>query len=171
MVTRLVAHKGLDIVKDALESILNEKVQFVVLGTGDSYYEGFFKDMEYKYGNKLKTIVAFNQDLSRKIYAASDIFLMPSKSEPCGLAQMIACSYGTVPIVRAVGGLYDTIKSEVNGFVFKNFNAHELLYRIKDAVSLYRSGEAWSALRAGAMESDFTWSSSAIQYRELYSRL
>ncbi len=175
MVTRLVAHKGLDIVKDALESILNEKVQFVVLGTGDSYYEGFFKDMEYKYGNKLKTIVAFNQDLSRKIYAASDIFLMPSKSEPCGLAQMIASRYGSIPLVRETGGLKDSIKDfntgKGNGYTFAGFEGHVLYETVHRALTDYEDIEEWYEKVKKVMSVDFGWSASAKVYVKLYKKI
>ena len=109
------------------------------------------------------------------MYAAADIFLMPSRSEPCGLAQMIACSYGTVPIVRSVGGLYDSIKpygtDGANGFRFDNYNAHELLYTVKRALELYRDKKAWGALTASAKKSDFTWSKSAEKYIAIYKNL
>lgn len=175
MVTRLVAHKGLDIVKEALESILNEKVQFVVLGTGDSYYEGFFKDMEYKYGNKLRAIVAFNQDLSRKIYAASDIFLMPSKSEPCGLAQMIASRYGSIPLVRETGGLKDSIKDfntgKGNGYTFAGFEGHVLYETAHRALTDYEDKENWNEKVKKVMSVDFGWSASAKVYVKLYKKI
>ena len=109
------------------------------------------------------------------MYAAADLFLMPSKSEPCGLAQMIACSYGTVPVVRSVGGLYDSIIpygcENSNGFRFDNFNAHELLYTLKAAIDLYKNDKEWSNLRKRAMNSDFTWHASAAKYIELYNNL
>ena len=171
MITRLTHGKGVDLLLHVFEEMMAENVRFVLLGTGDAEYEKVFSDLCSRYPGKAKAEIRFDRALSKRMYAAADIFLMPSKSEPCGLAQMIACSYGTLPIVRAVGGLYDTIKAGVNGFLFKNFNAHELLYRIKDAVSLFHSTEEWNALRAGAMASDFTWSSSAIRYSELYRQL
>ncbi len=171
MITRLTHGKGVDLLLHIFDEMMAENVRFVLLGTGDAEYERLFSELCSRYPGKAKAEIRFDRSLSKRIYAAADVFLMPSKSEPCGLAQMIACAYGTVPIVRAVGGLYDTIKPEVNGFVFKNFNAHELLYRIKDAVSLYRSEDGWSALRKGAMSSDFTWSSSAVRYGELYRQL
>ena len=109
------------------------------------------------------------------MYAAADIFLMPSKSEPCGLAQMIACSYGTVPVVRAVGGLYDSIKpygtEGANGFTFNNYNAHELLFTLKNALSLYENKEEWAELRKSAINTDFSWDKSAAKYLELYNVL
>lgn len=171
MITRLTHGKGVDLLLHVFDEMMAENVRFVLLGTGDPEYERIFAELCARYPGKAKAEIRFDRALSKRIYASADLFLMPSKSEPCGLAQMIACAYGTLPIVRAVGGLYDTIKPGVNGFVFKNFNAHELLYRIKDAVSLYRNGDEWRGLRAGAMSSDFTWSSSARRYRELYQQL
>ena len=171
MITRLTHGKGVDLLLHVFDEMMAQNVRFVLLGTGDAEYERLFSELCSRYPQKARAELRFDRALSKRIYAASDVFLMPSKSEPCGLAQMIACSYGTLPIVRAVGGLYDTIKEGVNGFVFKNFNAHELLYRIQDAVSLYRSGDDWSALRLGAMNSDFTWSASAARYGDLYRQL
>ena len=109
------------------------------------------------------------------MYAAADIFIMPSKSEPCGLAQMIACSYGTIPVVRAVGGLYDSIRpygtDSSNGFVFENYNAHELLYTLKNALKLYNDTKEWSALIRRAITTDFSWKQSASKYILLYKNL
>lgn len=122
MITRLVEHKGLNILKGALPEVLSRDLQLVILGTGDSYYEGYLKDLEAKYPHKLRVILAFNQDLARKIYGASDFFLMPSTSEPCGLSQMIASRYGSIPLVRRCGGLKDSIcdfsVKGGNGFTF-----------------------------------------------------
>jgi starch synthase len=168
MITRLTHGKGVDLLLHIFDEMMEQNVRFVLLGTGDAEYERLFSELCARYPGKARAEIRFDRALSKRIYAAADIFLMPSKSEPCGLAQMIACAYGTVPIVRAVGGLYDTIKPDVNGFVFTNFNAHELLYRIKDAVALYRSEADWSSLRASAMASDFTWSASAARYADLY---
>ena len=147
MVSRLVSHKGLDLVKEVFEELLLERVQVVVLGTGDPYYEGYFKDLEYRYSNKLRVIIAFNQDLSRKIYASADIFLMPSKSEPCGLSQMIASRYGAIPVVRETGGLKDSIRdfefADGNGYTFKGMNAQDMLNTIKRALKDYNNAELW----------------------------
>jgi starch synthase len=174
MVTRLAGGKGIDLVLHVLEEILGENVQFVVLGTGESVFE---RQLEYYDGinDNMKALITFDRALSKKIYAAADIFLMPSKSEPCGLAQMIACSYGTVPLVHAVGGLYDSIKPRgvegENGFTFANYNAHELLYALKDALTLYADPKAWGALVRCAKKSDFTWANSARKYIEIYNNL
>ena len=172
MVTRLAGGKGIDLVLHVLDEILKENVQVVVLGTGESVFES---QLEYydRENDNMRALITFDRALSKKIYASADIFLMPSKSEPCGLAQMIACAYGTVPVVHAVGGLYDSIKplgSEgENGFTFENYNAHEMLYAIKDAITLYSDRKAWGALIKKAKKSDFTWSASAKKYLEIYN--
>lgn len=168
MVSRLVSHKGLDLVTNVIEELLQDDIQIVILGTGDAHFEGFFRDLANRYPDKLSANIVFNGDLSRKIYSGSDIFLMPSKSEPCGLSQMIACRYGTVPIVRETGGLYDSIKPLVNGYTFSNYNAHDMLYVIREAVSDYKNKEEWSKLMYRAATTDFSWSHSAKDYEALY---
>ncbi len=168
MVSRLVSHKGLDLVTNILEELLQEDVQFVILGTGDAHFEGFFSGLAYKYSDKLSANIQFNGDLSRKIYSGADIFLMPSKSEPCGLSQMIACRYGTVPIVRETGGLFDSIKPLENGYTFSNYNAHDMLYVIKEAISAYKNKAEWTKLMYRAATTDFSWSHSAKDYEALY---
>ena len=168
MISRLVSHKGFDLVLNIIEELLQDDVQVVVLGTGDSHYEGFFKDLVRRYPEKTSAQIMFNNDLSRKIYSGSDIFLMPSKSEPCGLSQMIACRYATVPIVRETGGLYDSIKPLVNGYTFTNYNAHDMLYVIREAVADYKNKKVWSQLMYRAATSDFSWTNSAKQYEALY---
>lgn len=168
MISRLVSHKGFDLVLNIIEELLQSDVQFIVLGTGDSHYEGFFKDLARRYPDKMSAQIMFNNDLSRKIYASSDIFLMPSKSEPCGLSQMIACRYATIPIVRETGGLYDSIKPLYNGYTFANYNAHDMLYVIREAVEDYKNKEVWSQLMYRAATSDFSWKNSAKQYEALY---
>ncbi len=168
MVTRLVSHKGLDLVTNILEELLQDDVQVVILGTGDAHFEGFFSGMAKKYPDKLSANIAFNGDLSRKIYSGSDIFLMPSKSEPCGLSQMIACRYGTVPVVREAGGLYDSIKPLENGYTFTNFNAHDMLFVIREAMSDYKNKSEWAKLMYRAATTDFSWNHSAKEYEALY---
>lgn len=175
IISRLVSHKGVDLIRGALEWILNEKVQVVILGKGDIMYERYFTDLEHSYGNKFKAIIAYNQDLSRKIYAASDLFLMPSKSEPCGLSQMIASRYGAVPIVRETGGLYDSIKDfgcegGGNGYVFANYDAHDMLYVINKAIADYGSPN-WMDKVKLVMKKDFSWERSAADYAEMYREL
>lgn len=168
MVTRLVSHKGLDLVTAVIEDLLQDDVQVVILGTGDGHFEGYFRDLANRYPDKMSTNIVFNGDLSRKIYSGSDIFLMPSKSEPCGLSQMIACRYGTVPVVRETGGLYDSIKPLHNGYTFTNYNAHDMLFVLRKAVSDYKNKEEWSKLMYRAATSDFSWSHSAKEYEALY---
>lgn len=171
MISRLVSHKGLDLVTNVIEEILQDDVQFVVLGTGDSHFEGFFKDLARRYPDKMSANIVFNNDLSRKIYSGSDIFLMPSKSEPCGLSQMIACRYATVPIVRETGGLYDSIKPGQNGYTFANYNAHDMMYVIRQAVGDYKNKKEWAKLMYRAVTSDFSWGHSAKEYEALYMEM
>ena len=177
MVSRLASHKGFDLVKFILPEILSFGVQFILLGTGEPEIEDYFKELQDQYPNQVKAFIEFNKDLSKKIYAGSDIFLMPSKSEPCGLAQMISSRYGTVPVVRETGGLYDTIKpynkytGEGNGFTFANYNAHEMKDAIGRAVELFKDEQKWDTLVKKIMEIDFSWNVSAIKYVELYKKL
>ncbi|MGN1061639.1 MAG: glycogen synthase, partial [Candidatus Scatosoma sp.] len=171
MITRLVPHKGLDLVRAAIEQLLSADVQFVILGTGDNVYESFFKDLAGRYNGKVAAVIAFNGDLSRKIYSGADMFLMPSKSEPCGLSQMIASRYFTVPIVRETGGLYDSIKpygAGGNGFTFAAYDSHDMLYVIREAIALYNNKEEWKKLMMKAGATDFSWQRSAEEYKKLY---
>ncbi len=172
MITRLTDGKGVELVLHVFEELLEEDVQFVLLGTGEQRYEQIFDTLASRHGDRARALIKFDRALSKEIYAAADIFLMPSKTEPCGLAQMIACRYGTVPVVHGVGGLYDSIiphgDAGGNGFVFRNFNAHDMLFRLKDALALYKDKEGWDALVLGAMQSDFTWGASAEKYIKLY---
>ncbi len=174
MITRLTAGKGIDLVLHIIEELLLENVQVVVLGTGENEYESAFLSLDEKYPN-FRALIKFDRVTSKKMYASADIFLMPSKSEPCGLAQMISCSYGTVPVVRSVGGLYDSIipygEDSSNGFRFDNYNAHELLYTLKEAIRVYNDKPEWRALRKRAIDTDFSWKKSATKYIELYKNL
>ncbi len=176
MVTRMVSHKGLDLVKETLEQLMSETdVQFVILGSGDWEYETFFREMQEKYPGRLNACFGFIPELSRKIYAASDLFLMPSKSEPCGLSQMIALRYGAVPIVRETGGLKDSIHDsgdgEGNGFTFQTYNSSDMLHTIHRALEGYRNPEGWHILLERAMKCDFSWGRSANEYIRLYREL
>ena len=175
MITRLARQKGVDLLTCILDELLGSDIQFVILGTGDADYEQTLAEIAGRHPDKMRALFKFDRALSKRLYASADIFLMPSRSEPCGLAQMIACSYGTIPVVRAVGGLYDTIvpygREGANGFVFNNYNAHELLFRVKDAISLYRNPEEWGKLITGAMTTDFSWDRSAKKYLNLYRGL
>ena len=178
MVSRLAGHKGFDLVRHVLEDfICHNDVQFALLGTGEYELEEFFASMAKKYPNKVCAKLEYNKSLSKKFYAGADMFLMPSKSEPCGLAQMIASRYGTVPIVRETGGLYDTIKpynkftDEGNGFTFTNYNAHEMMKVMENAILLYRDREAWEKMIRRVMAVDFSWNSSAEKYVKLYESM
>ena len=172
MITRLVSHKGLDLVTTVIEELLQRDVQFVLLGTGERYFEQYFNGLAARFPSKVAAAITFNADLSRKIYSGADIFLMPSKSEPCGLAQMIASRYGTVAIVRETGGLRDSITpygAGGNGFTFANYNAHDMLYVINEAINLYHNKEEWANLVHKAATTDFTWRTSAKRYDQLYT--
>lgn len=177
VISRLVSHKGLDLVKRILDELLYEDVQLVVLGKGDVDYENYFKYMEGRYGCKCRALIAFNRDMASKIYSGADILLMPSRQEPCGLSQMIACRYGTVPVVRRTGGLADSIKAynearDVgNGFAFTNYNAHEMLYVIKDAILTFGKKDEWKKIVDYALASDFGWNKSSEKYIELFDSL
>lgn len=176
MITRLVSHKGLDIVKESLYSLLEEDVQFVLLGTGDYEYEWFFDDAAKRFGGKMRTLLKYDKELSKRIYAAGDIFLMPSLSEPCGLSQMIASRYGTVPVVRETGGLYDSIRDNGwegggNGFTFAPYSGMELYGAVKRAVNLYQNKPEWEKLVLKVMRYDFSWKKSAKLYIQMYERL
>ena len=173
MVTRLVSHKGLDLVKAALDQIMTEEdIQFVILGSGDWEYESFFRSMQGKYPGRISACHGFIPELSRKIYAGADMFLMPSKAEPCGLSQMIALRYGAIPIVREVGGLRDSIQDsgtgEGNGFTFKNYDAMDMINCIRRAIAGYWQHDGWKTLIKRAMECDNSWVRSATEYINLY---
>ena len=178
IISRLVPAKGLDLVKCVIEELLAENVQVVILGKGEGDYEDYFRILADRYSGKCRAIIAYNKDLASKIYSASDIFLMPSKQEPCGLSQMIACRYGAVPVVRATGGLFDSIspynndmRNGGNGFVFGNYNAHEMLYVIKDAVYTFGNKDEWRGIMKRAMTTDFSWKKSSGEYEKLYDNM
>lgn len=176
MVTRLVSHKGLDLCKAILDELLaTTDIQLVVLGSGDYQYEEFFRGLAARYPDKVGLCLGFIPDLARKIYAGSDMFLMPSKSEPCGLSQMVALRYGSIPIVRETGGLRDSVTdsgdNKGNGFVFSSYNAHDMLHAIRRAVEGYSNQKGWSILVKRAMESDNSWGKSANEYIKMYKEV
>lgn len=177
MVTRLTKQKGLELVRGVFHEIMATGAQLVVLGTGDREFEYFFSQMSSQYPRQCKVFIGFDEAIAHRIYAGADLFLMPSKFEPCGLSQLIAMRYGAVPIVRETGGLNDTVKSynegtgEGNGFTFTNFNAHDMLYTIERALSFYRRPEVWNVLTRKVMELDFSWTQSALRYEQLYGEL
>ena len=176
MVTRLVSHKGLDLCKAVLDELLaTTDIQLVVLGSGDYQYEEFFRGLAARYPDKVGLCLGFVPDLARKIYAGADLFLMPSKSEPCGLSQMVALRYGTIPIVRETGGLRDSVRdsgdNEGNGFIFSSYNAHDMLHAIKRAVEGYQDKDGWAILVKRAMDSDNSWGKSANDYIKMYKEV
>ena len=175
IVTRFVDQKGLDLVEAVLPDILADDVRLIVLGTGDYRYEQMFIEAKRRWPDKVSASIMFSGDLANRIYAGADMFLMPSKFEPCGLAQMIALRYGTIPIVRETGGLKDTVHAFVdyagtgNGFTFASYNAHDMLHVIREACGVFRFNKpAWSKLIMQGMQSDFSWGSSADKYIEVY---
>ncbi len=176
IVSRLVSHKGLDLIKAVIDELLNTSdVQLAVLGSGDWQYETFFRELKDRFPEKVGLRIGFIPELARKIYAGCDIFLMPSKSEPCGLSQMVALRYGTIPIVREAGGLKDSVTdsgdNEGNGFTFQSYNAHDMLHTIRRAVQGYENREGWNTLTKRAMQSDNSWKNSAGKYIKLYTSL
>ncbi|MCQ2435895.1 MAG: glycogen synthase GlgA [Clostridia bacterium] len=173
MISRLAAHKGFDLVKRILDEFLADDVQFILLGTGEHEYEEFFRGVAARHPDKASVSISYDRKLSKLIYAGADIFLMPSRSEACGLAQMIASRYGTVPVVRETGGLYDTIKPYCgedygNGFTFAAYNAHDMMHVMRDAEAMFGDKQAWTKLVKKIMKIDFSWRTSAEKYRELY---
>lgn len=177
IVARLVESKGLDLVAQVLDGLLAEDVQLVVLGTGNEKYESMFRVAAHRYPTKVSASLFFDETLAHKIYAGSDLFLMPSLFEPCGIGQLIALRYGSVPVVRETGGLKDTIHSyneytgHGNGFSFREYNAHDMLYTLRRAIGFYRRQEIWHVICANAMNSDYSWEQSARQYVDLYQQL
>ena len=175
MVTRLVSHKGLDLVRHVAEYIILSGIQFVIVGNGDYMYESFFNELAAKYPGRVGVFIGFNPELAHKIYAGADMFLMPSKSEPCGLAQMVALRYGTIPIVRETGGLKDSISDSGdgvgNGFVFSSYNAHDMLDSCLRAKAGYEFPQGWQTLVRRAMDCDFSWNTSARSYIGLYNEM
>ncbi len=175
MVSRLVPHKGLDLVKARLDAIMHYGVQMVVLGSGDYEYESFLGEVAERYPDSFRLRTGFIPDLAHKIYAGSDIFLMPSQSEPCGLSQMVALRYGSIPVVRETGGLKDTVTDsgtgDGNGFTFAEYNADAMAHAVYRAVQGYENREGWSILQKRAMQCDNSWGASANAYIRLYKSM
>lgn len=178
IVTRLVEQKGIDLITAILEEAINKgKMQFLVLGTGQKEYENYFRNMVAKYPQKVAAEIKYDAKLAQKIYASLDMFLMPSQFEPCGLSQLISMRYGTIPIVKETGGLKDTVISYDEfedsgyGFSFANYNAHDMLYTIRRAISFYKKDKVWKKLIKRAMSQDFSWNKSAQKYIKLYKSL
>ncbi len=177
MVSRLVPHKGLELVEAVLDRLCNMGIQLAVLGTGYAQYEDLFRAAAHRYPETFAACITFDEALSRAFYAGADFLLMPSKSEPCGLSQQIAMRYGTIPIVRETGGLVDTVPpihaetGEGCGITFKTFNAHDMLYAVERAAALYQNRPLFQRVRAQDMLLCRDWSESAAQYMEIYHSL
>ena len=178
MVSRLVDQKGMDLLAHVMEEILALDVQMVILGTGEKRYEKMLRHFASKYPEKLALRLEFSDKLAHEIYAGADLLLMPSRFEPCGISQMIAMRYGTIPVVRETGGLKDTIihynemTGSGNGFSFVNYNAHELLFAVQHALKIYHEDKlVWGNIRQNALKSDFGWDRSAKAYLEIYESL
>lgn len=179
IVSRLVSQKGIDLIKRVFDEMLEiDDFHFVVLGSGNKEYEEYFIDLEARFPEKVKATIGYSNKLAHMIYAGCDIFLMPSKFEPCGLGQIIALKYGTIPIVRETGGLVDTVspyneyEKVGNGFSFTNFNAHDMMHVLRYAMHIYyHNPESWDILVNHAMIADFSWTQSAKAYKDVYKEL
>lgn len=175
VVSRLASQKGLDLLAQILDKVLNQNTQVVLLGSGETYYENLFKEAAVKYPDKFAAFIGFNAELAQKIYAGCDMFLMPSRFEPCGLGQIISLRYGTIPIVRSTGGLADTISDynpetgQGNGFVFRDPYADQFWEATNRALHVYHQPEHWAVLIKNAMTCDFSWTKSAVDYIDLYT--
>ncbi|MCU0364239.1 MAG: glycogen synthase GlgA [Ignavibacteriaceae bacterium] len=177
LISRLYDSKGIDLVQKILPDLLKMDVQMIVLGTGDKEYHSFLDHMAKKHHKKFACYLGFNDDLAHLIEGGADIFLMPSRYEPCGLNQMYSLNYGTVPIVRETGGLADTVKKfnekskEGTGFVFQKYNAADLFSEIKRALKIFQDKDTWNKIVRAGMKEDFSWHSSAKKYIELYKTI
>lgn len=177
IISRLADQKGLDLISAIIRDLLKSKLQFIVLGTGDNKYHVLFEKIAKLYPKRTSINLKFDAILAQKIYAGCDMFLMPSRFEPCGLGQMICLRYGTIPVVRLTGGLKDTIEEydaatgQGNGFVFSQYSSSELLAAIKRSLELYKNKKEWQQLTKRAMGYDFSWESSAKEYMRLYKKL
>ena len=178
IVSRLTDQKGLDLIQGVMDELCSEDMQLIVLGTGDERYENMFRHYDWKYHDRVSAQIYYSEELSHKIYAGCDAFLMPSLFEPCGLSQLMALRYGTIPIVRETGGLKDTVQpyneyeSTGTGFSFANYNAHEMLDSVRYAKHVYyEKKREWNKLIDRAMAQDFSWQASAAKYQELYDWL
>lgn len=177
MVTRLTDQKGIQLLQEVAHEIDKLPIQLIILGTGHTHYENFLYDWEHRNHEKIRGYIGFSGAMAQKIYAGADLFLMPSKSEPCGLSQMIAMRYGTIPIVHTVGGLRDTVPAynpqtkEGKGVTFQSFNAYDMLDAINRAVALFRNKTTWRILRKNAMSGDYSWTEPAKKYIEIYKEI
>lgn len=174
IVSRLVSQKGFDLIAYMMPELMREDLQIVILGTGEHQYQSMFNYYDSNFSDKVSARITFNSSLAQQIYAASDMFLMPSLFEPCGIGQMLAMRYGSLPIVRETGGLKDTVipynkfTGEGNGFSFKNYNAHEMFFCLQNAIKVFKDKEKWIKLVENAMNTDNSWKKSAKEYIETY---
>ncbi len=177
MISRLVSHKGLDLVEYVMGELMNRNLQFVVIGTGDARFEDMFHFNAYVHGDKMSANITFNPTLANRVYAGADIFLMPSKSEPCGLSQLIAMRYGTVPVVRETGGLWDTVPPldvetlEGKGFTFKGYNAHDMLGAIDRCIDFYYNKEKWNQHVKRLIRYNSSWKAPVMEYLNIYKEI
>ncbi|MCL2351102.1 MAG: glycogen synthase [Firmicutes bacterium] len=177
IISRLVDQKGLDLVAVAMDELIGKDVQLAVLGTGDGRYENLFRHYAWRAPDKVSANIFFSDELAQRLYAASDMFLMPSLFEPCGLGQLFAMRYGSVPIVRMTGGLADTVANydpatgRGTGFVFRDYDARGMMWAVNEALKLYGDRDEWARLVKNCMESDFSWDKSAERYIELYGKM
>ena len=178
IVSRLTDQKGFDLIAYVMDELCSDDMQLVVVGTGEERYENMFRHFDWKYNNRVSANIYYSEDMSHKVYASCDAFLMPSLFEPCGLSQLMALRYGTLPIVRETGGLRDTVEpynefeSTGTGFSFSNYNAHEMLNTVKYAKHIfYNKKREWNKMVDRAMLTDFSWKTSALKYQELYDSL
>ena len=178
VISRLTDQKGFDLIDRVMDEMCQDEVQFAILGTGEEKYENMFRHFAWKYGGKVTAQIYYNEELAHKIYAASDAFLMPSAFEPCGLSQLMALRYGSLPIVRETGGLKDTVQpfnvyeGTGTGFSFVNYNAHEMMATVRYAEQIfYDKKRLWNKMVDRAMAADFSWGASALKYQELYDWL
>lgn len=177
LISRLVPQKGLDLLVDVMDYLMLFDLQIVVLGTGDEQYENAFRKFQERYPDKVSANIKFDVELAQKIYAGADIFLMPSRYEPCGLGQMFSMRYGTIPVVRYTGGLADTVKEydpqsmEGTGFGFKKYDSAHLLKAVSKALHFYyREKDHWRRIMTNAMNTDLSWDRSAKEYVDLYKK-
>jgi len=171
IINRLTSQKGVDLVIEIIPEIVKLNCQLVILGVGEEEYEKKLLELSKKYPENISSQIRFDPVLAQKIYAGSDIFLVPSKFEPCGLGQMISMAYGTIPIVRKTGGLADTVEDKKSGFVFEKYKSEALLNTLKEALNFYKNPKRWRKLIKFAMSKDFSWQKSAKKYLKLYKKL
>ncbi len=177
MISRLADQKGLDILANAMERLMQNDIQFVILGTGEKRYEDMFRYYENRWKGRFCSCIMFDDTLAQKIYASGDMFLMPSRFEPCGLGQMFSLRYGTVPVVRKTGGLADSVEQfnretgTGNGFLFETYDAEGILWAVGEALKIYTDTDKWNTLVKNCMNTKLSWSDSAEKYMELYKEM